>query len=102
MRMIDADARVTVFSFDIKHEEYEHIEMSVAEALDFTTNNGCPDVVDAEPVLHGRWIFHGGNGPMDIWLTCSVCGKESGVHEGNYYCHWCGAKMDGGPANETN
>lgn len=58
--------------------------------------------VDAAPVIHGRWIFHEGNGPMDVWLTCSVCGKESGVHEGNYYCHWYGAKMDGGSANETN
>ena len=51
--------------------------------------------VDAAPVVHGRWIFHEENGPMDAWLTCSVCGKESGAHEGNYYCHWCGAKMDG-------
>ena len=50
--------------------------------------------VDAEPVVHGRWI--------PVWkhlfkvkhFKCSVCGhreKEGGCA----YCH-CGAKMDGG------
>ena len=53
MRLIDADARVTVQSFDVEHEEYEHIEMSVAEALDFSTNEGCPPTIDAIPMW---WI----------------------------------------------
>ena len=53
MRLIDADARVTVQSFDVEHEEYEHIEMSVAEALDFATNEGCPPTIDAIPMW---WI----------------------------------------------
>ena len=55
MRLIDADARVTVQSFDVEHEEYEHIEMSVAEALDFATNEGCPPTVDAIPV---EWLVN--------------------------------------------
>ena len=50
MRLVDADARVTVQSFDIEHEEYEHTEMSVEEALDFATDEGCPPVMDAIPV----------------------------------------------------
>lgn len=54
MRLIDADARVTVQSFDVEHEEYDYTEMSVAEALDFATDEGCPPVVDAEPVVRCR------------------------------------------------
>lgn len=54
MRSINADARVTVQSFDIEHEEYEHTEMSVEEALDFVTDEGCPPAVDAVPVVRCR------------------------------------------------
>lgn len=54
MRLIDADARVTVQSFDVEHEEYNYTEMSVAEALDFATDEGCPSVVDAVPVVRCR------------------------------------------------
>jgi len=56
-RLIDAEARVTVQSFDIEHEEYEHTEMSVAEALDFATDEGCPPAIDAIPVerIKTRW-----------------------------------------------
>lgn len=54
MRLIDADARVTVQSFDVEHEEYNYTEMSVAEALDFATDEGCPPAVDAVPVVRCR------------------------------------------------
>ena len=53
VRLIDADARVTVQSFDVEHEEYEHIEMSVSEALNFATDEGCPPTIDAIPV---EWL----------------------------------------------
>lgn len=54
MRLIDADARVTVNSFDEEHEEYDHTEMSVEEALDFATDEGCPPVI--ETTLTEQWI----------------------------------------------
>lgn len=75
------DERVDRYYGDVNPESVERLIESIP-------------AVDAAPVVHGRWIFHEENGPMGIWLTCSVCGKESGVHEGNYYCHWCGAKME--------
>lgn len=53
MRLIDAEARVTVQSFDIEHEEYEHTEMSIEEALDFATDEGCPPIIEAIPV---EWL----------------------------------------------
>ena len=51
MKLIDADARVTVQSFDVEHEEYDYTEMSVEEALDFGTDEGCPPVIDAVLVV---------------------------------------------------
>lgn len=50
MRLIDADARVTVQSFDAMNEEYNHDEMTVEQALDFATDEGCPPTIDAIPV----------------------------------------------------
>ena len=103
MRLIDADARVTVQSFDIEHEEYEHTEMSVEEALDFATDEGCPPAVDAVPVTHGRWIEPV---PGDGFPYCSNC-KNIPLDRGLFwnrtlmdwhltpYCPHCGAKMDG-------
>ena len=49
-RLIDADALVTVQSFDIEHEEYEYTEMSVADALNYATNEGCPSIIYAIPI----------------------------------------------------
>jgi len=53
VKLIDAEVRVTVQSYDIEHEEYEHIEMSVSDALDFATDEGCPPTIDAIPV---EWL----------------------------------------------
>lgn len=100
-RMIDADARVTVQSFDVEHEEYNYTEMSVAEALDFATDEGCPPAVDAAPVRHGRWeekMEHAG------YVCCSVC-HDCYVEKGWIFnkkwawCPQCGARMDGGENN---
>lgn len=53
MRLIDADARVTVQSFDAMNEEYNQDEMTVEQALDFSTDEGCPPTIDAIPV---EWL----------------------------------------------
>lgn len=104
MRMIDADARVTVQSFDVEHEEYNHTKMSVEEALDFATDEGCPPVIDAEPVRHGRWEENVTTyaGPGLVNWRCSKCKNIGGtwlreIADGDMYryCPWCGAKMDG-------
>lgn len=47
---------------------------------------------DVVPVVHGRWIKDGDEGPV----YCSECGEE---HEWEdyraSYCDCCGARMDG-------
>ena len=53
VRLIDADARVTVQSFDAMNEEYNQDEMTVEQALDFATDEGCPPTIDAIPV---EWL----------------------------------------------
>ena len=53
MRLIDADAKVTVQSFDPMNEEYYHNEMTVEQALDFATDEGCPLFICAIPIA---WI----------------------------------------------
>ena len=50
--------------------------------------------VDAEPIIHGRWIR------KSHWcVSCSYCGKYTHDYEGEVelynYCPNCGAKMDG-------
>lgn len=104
MRLIDADARVTVQSFDIEHEEYEHTEMSVEEALDFATDEGCPPIIDVAPVIHAHWIEY----YTDIMCShCHATYKDDIVdtyqdsvdhhrYVGLEYCPHCGSIMDGG------
>lgn len=66
--------------------KYEALSKAVDEA----------PAVDAEPVVHGRWISGRGS-----WSTenCSVCGWKIPYSEDSYlgemnYCPTCGAKMD--------
>lgn len=66
------------------------------------------DIIDAEPVRHGRWIFDGAiyydEGEKCYDYQCSECGRFVSVRGGSNlgkeelkeeypYCH-CGAKMD--------
>lgn len=47
MRIIDADTVVTIQVFDEMYEEYNLKTMTIAEALDLWTEEGCPSSVDA-------------------------------------------------------
>ena len=91
-RLIDADARVTVQSFDPMNEEYYHNEMTVEQALDFATDEGCPPIVAAIPVIHAWWKDKGNE-----TVSCSRCATWFPKERKPYllYCGYCGAKMDG-------
>lgn len=61
-----------------------------------------------EPVRHGRWIgleydgYADGAPVYDLW-ECSECGEEvrgDDVPDTHPWCHGCGAKMDGGDADQ--
>ena len=63
----------------------------------FTILQQAP-VVDAVPVVHGRWMM------IEGFPGCSECGcspagweaKPNNPYGFPPYCHACGAKMDGG------
>lgn len=54
---------------------------------------------DVAPVVHGRWIYDGGNEYVDHY-HCDRCGQEIDLCNEIYtepkpnYCGNCGAKMD--------
>lgn len=69
---------------------------SVQDAVDARQILESLPAVDAQPVVHGRWLDKNE-------FTCSECGYEwmtSAEYPGAKYCPNCGAKMDGGSYNE--
>lgn len=84
---IDANKKVTIQVYDDMTEEWHEEKVTIAEALDKWTDEGCPRPV-VIPVKHGRWIDRG-NGQ-----ECSVCGEiQYGYDSYRNYCACCGADM---------
>lgn len=62
--------------------------------------------VDVQKIKHGEWIKMSIN-PDDGNYYCSEChncidvatGRETPIDREFFYCHYCGAKMDGGNNN---
>lgn len=75
-------------------------EICIARRIKRYANIFAP-TVDAEPVVHARWITVQG-----FWC-CSICGcspadwecKPNNPYGLPPYCHCCGAKMDGGTSD---
>lgn len=71
-----------------KHGQYLHLLLETQPT------------VDAAPVVHGEWI-DGRPYVNSRWKVCSVCHCTGPDPQGGFaYCPNCGAKMDGGKANE--
>lgn len=99
MRLIDADTVVTIQVYDDMTEEWDMKRMTIAEAIEEWSDEGCPPTVDS--VKHGHWdnkIIE-----FDVPHTvarCSNCKGKIWVYAENYevkypYCPLCGAKMTG-------
>ncbi len=92
-RLIDADTPIHVQIYDDMTEEWRLKETTVATALDYWADEGCPPTVEAVPVVHGRWK----SVSIDRYV-CSVCGCEpwyGGSIRTLNYCPYCGADMRG-------
>ena len=94
MKLINLDQRVIVPVVDESRGgiRYE-MEMSVGELLGKTLEDFKPEIVEAVPVVHGRWVSkseEGRYGPT----YCSICDFELRIDD-MPYCPMCGAKMDG-------
>lgn len=93
-RLIDADTPIHVQIYDDMTEEWRLKETTVATALDYWADEGCPPTVDAVPVVHGRWIRD------EFGSKCGACclyayrDKFDQPWE-SPYCPNCGADMRG-------
>ena len=54
MRPIDADAVVTIQTYDDMYEEWGTETMAVAKAMDKFSDEGCPPTIDAVEVVRCR------------------------------------------------
>lgn len=94
MRLIDVD----------RAELYDAIGRNAfrnrQDIIDLINNQ---PIIDAVPVVHGRWIGIPLCGSNDC--ECSECGNWCNIHVNlcgeaiQKYCPYCGAKMDGGANN---
>ena len=102
-RLINADTVVTIQVYDDMTEEYATKKMTIAEAIDEWSDEGCPPAVDATSVRHGHWINHYDDlFPMESTQECSVCHAEQMLTMlDDNYCPNCGAKMDEEEENEA-
>ena len=85
MRLINADTVLTFQTYDEQYEEWHEVRLTIEEALDKFSNEGCPNAVD--PVKHGHWTRD-----KDGYF-CSVCGLYF-QYSDSKYCPHCGARMD--------
>ena len=103
-RLIDADTVVTVQVFDEMYEEYNLMTMTIAEALDLWTEEGCPPTVQAVPRSLYENLILRKDRPNGEWLDvdnepyceCSECGVyiDDLDEERCNFCPNCGAQMD--------
>ena len=96
MRPIDAD-ELKMHTF-VPHEvEHDAYKLGWNDAILAIVDN-APTI---DPVEHGRWKYENRNCGVRasvFALFCSECDAMSVV--ANNYCPNCGAKMDGGDADE--
>lgn len=91
-RLIDAETVVHWESYDDESETVLDHTGTIADFLDIMTYEGCPESVDAVPVVHGQWIpCHPLGDDAPEGYMCSVC--HVGGWEKTNFCNNCGAEM---------
>lgn len=94
---------------DCIHNEVCHMREVCNDIEEQIKELGCMDFIaraDVQEIKHGEWIKMSIN-PDDGNYYCSEChncidiatGRETPRSRGFFYCHYCGAKMDGGNNN---
>lgn len=108
MRLIDADACPA--AFDKEYKETKRLICQGETHLDNLAEGFAGahsaiykmPTIEAEPVRHARWVEQCTKGFHRAFCTVFVCSEcEKRYNTPNMaYCPHCGAKMDGGAANE--
>ena len=91
MKLINADLVVHWEAYDDEHESFTRYSGTIAEFLDQMTDEGCPETVDAVPVVRCKdCIRYRPNG--EVWGHCTVSGI--GKMRRKDYCSY-GVRKDG-------
>lgn len=78
-RLIDADTVVTIQVYDDMTEVTDTKKMTIAEAIDEWSDEGCPPTVDAVPVVRCKdCLYRVGN----------ACDYSAVYVRPNGYCQW--------------
>lgn len=90
MELVDREKLIAQYSANSESKGFMELVQDdcVVEALKKA------EVVDAVPVVHGRWIMKETCGPHTGAWHCSVCDKVPRSLCSENYCPNCGAKMD--------
>ena len=84
-RLINADAIVHYQTYDDEHETFPEHEGTIAEFLDSMTDEGCPEPVDAVPVVRCEdcrfWSKYLGSSAAPQYHECMA----RMTHIGNLY-----------------
>ena len=85
-RLIDANALKYDFG-EIDDGQYKRTEL-------YVTNEAIAQqpTIDAEPVRHGKWIYHIDSESIGETWICSECNGEELCK--TKFCPYCGARMD--------
>lgn len=116
-RLIDANALQRAFDDAHKDKPDYYCCNFLNNAGNPSTEWDCVDdilenapTIDAQPVKHGHWIevrkHRDADGCIVTDYKCSECGimlrdTNPDDRDSEFYCYHCGAKMDGGDADET-
>lgn len=97
MRLIDADEVVTIQVYDDMTEKYGTKKVTIADAIDEWSDEGCPETIDAELVRYSIWDAVDED---EFHYRCFSCGynaygNTTEVMDGTFrYCPHCGARME--------
>lgn len=101
MRLINADTLIHWQSYDDEYETFPEESGTIADLINQMTMEGCPESVDAVPLVHGKWEWISSTYdriPCEKRYQCSKCHHETITHESDpweKFCPNCGARMDG-------
>ena len=81
-RLIDADTVVTILLYDDMSETWTPSKMTITEAIDRWSDEGCPPTVDAEPVVRCKDCKHYNDEWGNKWCGITM----ARIEDGNEYC----------------
>ena len=100
MKLIYAEA----FEKSVRTDFWEHYtdchDTDQTDLLELIMDNLAEQpTIEAKPIVHAHWEYHGGDDDMELYGFCSHCGKGRLTEDDilrlkPLLCPYCGAQMD--------